>query len=74
MPKTRLADFASWTKTEAPKTAVDEDGAPSAELLAYCDEHGLSLDWLFRGDVKGLVLGLRHEPSSGPHINSGAET
>lgn len=52
----RLAGFAEWTDTEAPASLLDDQGAPTTELLAYCKAQGLSLDWLFLGDAKGLVM------------------
>lgn len=57
----RLTKFAEWTKTTAPKEMLDEDGAPKDELLDYCRKENLSLDWLFTGDEKGLVLVLRSQ-------------
>lgn len=65
MPKTdkemtatraRLAQFAEWTRTAPPEKLLDKEGAPTGKLLAYCRETGLSLDWLFLGDAKGLVM------------------
>lgn len=55
----RLAQFAKWTETEAPKKMLNEGGAPSDELLAYCKSESLSLDWLFCGDVRGLIKSSR---------------
>ena len=52
----RLAQFAEWTGTEAPESLLDGDGAPTDELLDFCKSQGLSLDWLFLGDAKGLVM------------------
>ncbi len=31
------------------------DRAPTDELFAWCNEHGVSLDFLFVGDVRGLI-------------------
>ena len=55
----RLAQFAEWTNSKAPKTILDKDGAPTTKLLAYCVKEELNLDWLFIGDVKALALAER---------------
>ncbi|MBS9717033.1 hypothetical protein ACFFUT_08605 [Pseudohalocynthiibacter aestuariivivens] len=55
----RLKEFAEWTGTKPPETLVDDDGAPTNELLAYTRQQGLSLDWLFVGDVGCLVREVR---------------
>lgn len=57
--QSRLKSFAAWTGTVAPQSMLDDDGAPTDELLDYCRHENLSLDWLFLGDEKSLVLGLR---------------
>lgn len=46
----RLNEFAEFSKTKAPKKILDKDGVPTAEILAYCDKHDLSLDWLLLGE------------------------
>lgn len=52
MPATmkRLAQFGAWTETTPPTQILDGDGAPTSDLLAYCQKTGLSIDWLFCGD------------------------
>ncbi len=57
--KARLVQFAEWTSTEAPCELLDDNGSPSQELLQYCREESLNLDWLFIGDVRSLVLAGR---------------
>ena len=52
----RLASFAEWTGTNATSALLDEQGAPTDELLSYCKAQGLSIDWLFLGGPKGLVM------------------
>lgn len=46
----RLTQFANATGTIAPEVIIDEFGVPSAELLIYCRNCKLSLDWLFLGE------------------------
>ncbi|WP_340250904.1 hypothetical protein [Sulfitobacter pontiacus] len=47
--KARLDLFAKDVDDTAPSTALSVDGGPSAELLEYCDKHGLTLDWALLG-------------------------
>lgn len=54
--KDRLKAFGEWTRTEPPSELLDDTRAPTDELLCYCRAEGLSLDWLFLGDVRGLVM------------------
>jgi hypothetical protein len=68
----RLAQFVEWTGTVAPSRLLDGDGAPSIALLAFCIHQGLSMDWLFRGDVRGLVMGS-HRAASKHILNTGFE-
>lgn len=44
----RLAVDAAQRGTTPPTTFIAADGAPSREVLTYCKEHGVSLDWVFR--------------------------
>ncbi len=32
-----------------PETIVSPDGGPSKGVMAYCDRHGLTLDWALLG-------------------------
>ncbi|MDF0603456.1 hypothetical protein P1J78_22245 [Psychromarinibacter sp. C21-152] len=66
----RLEQFAEWTGTEAPATILDDEGAPTQELLAYARNEELCLDWLFLGDVRPLVQAYRrrHEEMSWPRV------
>ena len=56
--KRRMRDFCLVTQTTAPASIVDRHGAPTDELLAFCRETGLSLDWLFLGDPLPMMLGI----------------
>ena len=31
------------------------DGAPSAELMRWCRKYGVSLDYVFAGDIRPLI-------------------
>ena len=52
----RLNLFAEWTGTTPPEKVLDDGGAPTDQFLAYCRDNGLSLDWLFLGDERPLVM------------------
>lgn len=59
----RLALFAEWTGTTPPKNPVTNEGGDlyfSDELLSFADESGLSLDWFWLGDERGLVIGAHN--------------
>ncbi len=56
----RLTQFVERTDLVGPLRLIDEDGAPSTELLNFAERTGLSLDWLFRGEVRGLVIQSRN--------------
>lgn len=45
----RLAAHAANSGTEAPARILDEEGSFTDELLSYCDQTDLSLDWLWFG-------------------------
>lgn len=51
----RLQFYADTIGVEAPQALLAADGAPSAELLNFCNRYGASLDWIFRGDVRGMI-------------------
>ncbi len=55
----RLGLFAEWTGTTPPARIISGEGEEltfSDELLTYAQEQGLSLDWLWFGNVRGLVM------------------
>lgn len=52
----RLALFGDWTNTTPPARILDEDRAFSDEILTYARRTGLSLDWFWLGDERGLVM------------------
>lgn len=55
----RLALFAEWTGTTPPARILDGEGEErtfSDDILAYADEQGMSLDWFWLGDERGLVM------------------
>ena len=55
----RLALFAEWTGTEPPAAILDGDSfAP--DFLRYAHANGLSLDWVWMGDERGLVMQAHH--------------
>ena len=55
----RLTLFAEWTGTKPPEKLTEGAGDErtfSDDLLMFCHETGLSLDWVWLGDEKSLVL------------------
>ncbi|MBM2295093.1 hypothetical protein JQX09_24565 [Sulfitobacter pseudonitzschiae] len=46
----RLSDFAKTAGDEAPTPILSNDGAPSREVMDYCDKHNLTLDWALLGE------------------------
>lgn len=52
----RVAYFASVLGKEPPAILLADDGAPSSELMTFCNDTGMSLDWVFTGDLKPMVL------------------
>ena len=59
----RLALFAEWTGTKPPEKLTEGEGMDrtfSDELLMFCEETGLSLDWLWLGDERPLVIAAFH--------------
>ncbi|MFN3276106.1 MAG: hypothetical protein ACK41U_15720 [Paracoccus sp. (in: a-proteobacteria)] len=57
----RLALFAEWTGADPfpPERIVEaaEDGHTfTDDFLRYCNDNGLSLDWVWLADERGLVI------------------
>ncbi|TRD22091.1 hypothetical protein [Palleronia caenipelagi] len=58
----RLDYFAKLTDTAPPSlTIVDGDIQISTDILRFCAEEGINLDWLFLGDVRAFVLSYREQ-------------
>jgi len=47
--------FADTLSLTTPVRVVADDGAPMTELLEFCHETGMSLDWAFCGDLRPMV-------------------
>ena len=47
--KLRLNQFAKNAGDTAPSAFLSNDGAPSREVMDYCDKHNLALDWVLLG-------------------------
>lgn len=54
--QTRVEEFAGVLGLTPPESLVDEDNAPTGELLTFCRTTGMSLDWVFLGDIRPMVL------------------
>lgn len=46
----RLDQFAESAGDTAPSVILSADGAPSREIIDYCDKHHLTLDWALLGN------------------------
>lgn len=46
----RLNQFAESAGDTAPSLILSADGAPSREIIDYCDKHNLTLDWALLGN------------------------
>lgn len=51
----RMQFYADTIGVEPPARVLAEDGAPAPELLRFCVRYGASLDWIFLGDVRGMI-------------------
>lgn len=51
----RVRFFADTIRREPPARLLAADGAVSPELIAFCRETGMSLDWAFLGDLRPMV-------------------
>ncbi|MDP5217124.1 hypothetical protein Q5Y75_07840 [Ruegeria sp. 2205SS24-7] len=47
--------YAHTIGVNSPASLVADDGAPSREVLNFCLTNGASLDWIFLGDVRGMI-------------------
>lgn len=66
--KERLSQFAAWTGTKPPKQVTENQGDGltfSTELLQFADRTGLSLDWLWLGTPRSLILGAYNRAQEG---------
>ncbi len=54
-PEARVALIADVLKMSPPESLLADDGAPSAELLAFCRQSGASLDFIFCGDLRAMI-------------------
>ena len=45
----RLNQFAESAGGNAPSTILSADGAPSREIIEYCNKHNLTLEWVLLG-------------------------
>lgn len=53
--ETRLQFYADTLRVKAPAKLLADDGAPDKDLLRFCVRYGASLDWIFFGDVRGMI-------------------
>ena len=60
----RLAQFEEWTGTKCPYSITEGKGKDRTfahDFLVYANANNLSLDWVWLGDVRGLVLGYHRQ-------------
>ncbi|NRA99318.1 MAG: hypothetical protein HRU32_05765 [Rhodobacteraceae bacterium] len=51
----RAKHYAKTIGVAPPSKLMDAERAPTDELLTFCNENGMSLDWVFLGDVAPMV-------------------
>ncbi|MCC1494949.1 hypothetical protein [Cognatishimia sp. F0-27] len=51
----RMHFYADTIGVQPPGRLLSDDGAPAPELLNFCVRCGASLDWIFLGDVRGMI-------------------
>ncbi|WP_143040425.1 hypothetical protein [Rhodobacter sp. 24-YEA-8] len=51
----RASYAAGVLEVEAPQSLLAPDGGPSSEIMDFCQKTGVSLDFIFCGDVKGML-------------------
>ena len=51
----RLEFIADTLEVLPPAILLDDDGGPSNQLLRFCREHCVSLDWVFCGDLRPMI-------------------
>ncbi|MEP1592883.1 hypothetical protein [Sulfitobacter sp.] len=51
----RMQFYADTIGVFPPERLLSGDGSPAPELLNFCVRYGASLDWIFLGDVRGMI-------------------
>lgn len=51
----RLHFYADTIGVEPPQRLLSDEGAPTPELLSFCNRYGASLDWVFLGDLRAMI-------------------
>lgn len=51
----RMHFYADTIGVQPPDRLLSDDGSPAPELLNFCVRYGASLDWIFLGDVRGMI-------------------
>ena len=57
LSEARAAYVAEVLGVEPPSRLLDDDGAPSPEVMDFVMRTGASLDFIFMGDLRILILG-----------------
>lgn len=52
----RMQFYADTIGVQPPERLLDVDGAPSDELDVFCRRYGASLDWIFLGDLRRMII------------------
>lgn len=52
----RMHFCADTIGVQPPERLLSEDGAFAPELLNFCARYGASLDWIFFGDVRPMII------------------
>lgn len=54
-PEARVARIAAAFDCKAPATLIADDNAPSQEVIEFCRDAGVSLDYIFIGDTAAMI-------------------
>lgn len=69
-----LRIYADTTGKEAPTRLLGDNNAPSEELLLFCLANGACLNWIFLGDVRGMIRDSYNRATYGnPTVKDAAE-
>jgi hypothetical protein len=60
--KARIAQICTWFDVAPPKMQICRKGVTlSNDLVQWASSNGVSLDWLFLGDVQGMAVAFRQK-------------
>ncbi|WP_299847704.1 hypothetical protein [uncultured Roseovarius sp.] len=66
----RVNFYAETVGVSPPCRLLGDDGVPSTELSAFCLTYGASLDWIFLGDLRGMIRNSYRWATSDKHSDA----